>query len=225
MALPECVEVSTGTDPVGSVIWLHGLGADGHDFEPIVPELHLPTSAPLRFVFPHAPVRPVTINGGMAMRAWYDIVSLDASGRADAAGVHESTAILEELIAREVERGIAADRLVIAGFSMGGAIAINTALHTRRTLAGMMALSTYLPLPNELAGASGPRDLKVFMAHGSFDPMLPMQWGQASAAALRDHGFDVEWHEYPMAHAVCPDEIRDIRQWLLSVFGAEMPAP
>ena len=153
MALPECVEVSTGTDPVGSVIWLHGLGADGHDFEPIVPELHLPTSTPLRFVFPHAPVRPVTINGGMAMRAWYDIVSLDASGRADAAGVHESTAILEELIAREVERGIAADRLVIAGFSMGGAIAINTALHTRRTLAGMMALSR-LTGPRLLASGS-----------------------------------------------------------------------
>ena len=225
MALPECVEVSTGTDPVGSVIWLHGLGADGHDFEPIVPELHLPTSIPLRFVFPHAPVRPVTINGGMAMRAWYDIVSLDASGRADAEGVHESTAILEDLIAREMERGIAADRIVIAGFSMGGAIAINTALHTRQTLAGMMALSTYLPLPNELAAASGSRDLKVFMAHGSFDPMLPLQWGQASAAALRDRGFDVEWHEYPMAHAVCPDEIRDIRQWLLSVFEAETPAP
>ena len=225
MALPECVEVSTGTDPVGSVIWLHGLGADGHDFEPIVPELHLPTSIRLRFVFPHAPVRPVTINGGMAMRAWYDIVSLDASGRADAEGVHESTAILEDLIAREMERGIAADRIVIAGFSMGGAIAINTALHTRQTLAGMMALSTYLPLPNELVGASGPSDLKVFMAHGSFDPMLPLQWGQASAAALRDRGFDVEWHEYPMAHAVCPDEIRDIRQWLLSVFEAETPAP
>ena len=172
-----------------------------------------------------APVRPVTINAGMAMRAWYDIVSLDASGRADAAGVHESTAILEDLIAREMERGIAADRIVIARFSMGGAIAINTALHTRHTLAGMMALSTYLPLPNEPAGASGSRDLKVFMAHGSFDPMLPLQWGQASANALRELGFDVEWHEYPMAHAVCPDEIRDIRQWLLSVFEAETPAP
>lgn len=219
MALPECVEVTTGVHPVGSVIWLHGLGADGHDFEPIVPELHLPTDLPLRFVFPHAPVRPVTINGGMAMRAWYDIVSLDANGRADAGGVRESTAILEELIAREVERGIAADRIVIAGFSMGGAIAINTALHTRQKLAGMMALSTYLPLPGEVEGSGGHRELPVFMAHGSFDPMLPMQWGQASAAALREAGYDVEWHEYPMAHAVCPEEIRDIRSWLLRTFG------
>ena len=130
MTLPECVEVTTGENPVGSVIWLHGLGADGHDFEPIVPELRLPAELPLRFVFPHAPMRPVTINGGMSMRAWYDIVSLDAEGRADAQGVHESTALLEGLIAREIARGIEAKKFVIAGFSMGGAVAINTALHS-----------------------------------------------------------------------------------------------
>jgi len=219
VANPECVEVTTGDNPVGSVIWLHGLGADGHDFEPIVPELHLPADLPLRFVFPHAPIRPVTINGGMAMRAWYDIVSLDAEGRADAAGVHESTAILEELIAREKTRGIDGSRIVIAGFSMGGAIAINTALHTQEKLAGMMALSTYLPLPGEIDDANGNRDLPVFMAHGSFDPMLPMQWGQLSAETLTEAGFEIEWHEYPMAHAVCPEEIRDIREWLLKVYG------
>ena len=219
MALPECVEVTTGSDPVGSVIWLHGLGADGHDFEPIVPELSLPADLSLRFVFPHAPVRPVTINGGMAMRAWYDIVSLDAEGRADAAGVHESTAILEALVGREKERGIAAGKIVIAGFSMGGAIAINTALHTQEKLAGLMALSTYLPLPGELDAASGSRDMPVFMAHGSFDPMLPLQWGQLSAQTLREAGFAVEWHEYPMAHAVCPEEIRDIREWLLTIYA------
>jgi phospholipase/carboxylesterase len=218
VALPECVEVTTGENPVGSVIWLHGLGADGHDFEPIVPELHLPAELPLRFVFPHAPVRPVTINGGMAMRAWYDIVSLDAEGRADAAGVHESTAILEELVAREIERGISADKIVIAGFSMGGAIAINTALHTKENLAGMMALSTYLPLPNEVEGSEGSRDLPVFMAHGSFDPMLPMQWGKLSAERLSATGFTVEWHEYPMVHAVSPEEIRDIREWLIRIY-------
>lgn len=217
MALPECVEVTTGDSPVGSVIWLHGLGADGHDFEPIVPELALPEDLPLRFVFPHAPVRPVTINGGMAMRAWYDIVSLDAEGRADSQGVHESTAILETLIARENERGIKADKIVIAGFSMGGAIAINTALHTKHSLAGLMALSTYLPLPNEVEGSAADRNLPIFMAHGSFDPMLPMQWGRASAERLEDAGFTIEWHDYPMAHAVCPEEIRDIRQWLLKV--------
>lgn len=217
MALPECVEVTTGDSPVGSVIWLHGLGADGHDFEPIVPELGLPEDLPLRFVFPHAPLRPVTINGGMAMRAWYDIVSLDAEGRADSQGVHESTAILETLIARENERGIKADKIVIAGFSMGGAVAINTALHTTHNLAGLMALSTYLPLPSELEGSATNRDLPIFMAHGSFDPMLPMQWGRASAELLEDAGFTIEWHDYPMAHAVCPEEIRDIRQWLLKV--------
>lgn len=221
MALPESVEVTTGEQPVGSVIWLHGLGADGHDFEPIVPELHLPADLPLRFVFPHAPVRPVTINGGMAMRAWYDIISLDAEGRADADGVHESTALLEALIAREVERGIDASRIVIAGFSMGGAVAINTALHTGYQLAGLMALSTYLPLPSEVDGSSGSRDLPVFMAHGTFDPMLPMQWGQLSAERLTEAGFTVAWHDYPMAHAVCPEEIRDIRAWLLRVFEAE----
>ena len=219
MALPECVEVTTGENPVGSVIWLHGLGADGHDFEPIVPELHLPADLPLRFVFPHAPVRPVTINGGMAMRAWYDIVTLDSEGRADAAGVHESTALLEGLIAREKDRGIAADKIIIAGFSMGGAIAINTALHTREKLAGLMALSTYLPLPSEVEGSTGSRDLPVFMAHGSFDPMLPMQWGQVSAEKLKEIGFTIEWHDYPMAHAVCAEEIRDIREWLIKTYG------
>lgn len=217
MGLPECVEVTTGENPVGSVIWLHGLGADGHDFEPIVPELRLPSDLPLRFVFPHAPPRPVTINGGMVMRAWYDIVTLDAEGRADAEGVRDSTALLEELIAREIERGIAPENIVIAGFSMGGAVAINTALQTSHTLAGLMALSTYLPLPNEIDGSNGSRDLPVFMAHGSFDPMLPMQWGQMSATKLEDAGFAVEWHEYPMAHAVCPQEIGDIREWLLKV--------
>jgi phospholipase/carboxylesterase len=219
VTLPECVEVTTGESPVGSVIWLHGLGADGHDFEPIVPELRLPANLPLRFVFPHAPVRPVTINGGMPMRAWYDIVSLDAEGRADAKGVHESTALLEGLIAREKERGIDAEKIVIAGFSMGGAIAINAALHTKESLAGLMALSTYLPLPSEVADSAGERALPVFMAHGTFDPMLPMQWGQASAEKLKETGFTVEWHDYPMAHAVCPEEIRDIRAWLLKTYG------
>jgi len=218
MELPETVEVATGREPVGSVIWLHGLGADGHDFEPIVPELSLPV--PLRFVFPHAPVRPVTINGGMAMRAWYDIVSLDAEGRADADGVRASSALLEGLIEREKSRGVDAGSIVIAGFSMGGAVAINTALHTTEKLAGLMALSTYLPLPGELAGTTGSRDLPIFMAHGSLDPMLPMQWGRLSADRLREAGFDVEWHEYPMAHAVCAEEIRDIREWLMKIYAA-----
>lgn len=217
MQAPDTVEVLTAENPVGSVIWLHGLGADGHDFEPIVPELHL--SVPLRFVFPHAPVRPVTINGGMSMRAWYDIVSFDAEGRADADGVRASTALLEALIEREVARGIPAERIVIAGFSQGGAIAINAAMHARRKLAGLMALSTYIAVPGAAVDGVGHRDLPVFMAHGTFDPVLPLAWGRSSAEHLRASGYEVEWHEYPMAHAVCMEEIRDIRAWLLSVYS------
>ncbi|MDH3305229.1 MAG: alpha/beta hydrolase [Gammaproteobacteria bacterium] len=220
MLLPETVEVTTGENPVGSVIWLHGLGADGHDFEAIVPELRLPRDLPLRFVFPHAPPRPVTINGGMSMRAWYDILSLDSEGRADAQGVRESTAQLEALINREIERGVDANRIVVAGFSQGGAIAINAVLHAKRRLGGLMALSTYIALPGELAASAGHRDVPVFMAHGSFDPMLPMQWGRASADKLVEAGFSVEWRDYPMAHAVCAQEIDDIRAWLISVFAA-----
>ena len=159
----------------------------------------------------------MTINGGMAMRAWYDILSLDTEGRADAKGVNESSALLEGLVAREQQRGIDAGRIVIAGFSQGGAIAINVALHAKDTLAGLMALSTYIPLPGDIGASVGSRDLPVFMAHGSFDPMLPMQWGRASADKLIEAGFSVDWHDYPMAHAVCPQEIEDIRCWLLSV--------
>lgn len=220
MLLPDTVEVPGGAKPVGCVIWLHGLGADGHDFEPIVPELRLPADLPLRFVFPHAPVRPVSVNGGVPMRAWYDIVSLDATGRADAAGVRDSTNLLEALVSREQERGMASDRIVIAGFSQGGAVAINTALRAENRLAGLMALSTYIALPDEFAASKGNRELPVFMAHGSFDPMIPMRWGRASADRLIESGFEVEWHDYPMAHAVCPQEIQDIRAWLLKVFGS-----
>ena len=223
MQQPETVEVTIGENPVGSIIWLHGLGADGHDFEPIVPELRLPGDLPLRFVFPHAPVRPVTINGGMAIRAWYDILSLDAEGRADAQGVRDSTALLEAVIEREIERGIDVNNIVVAGFSQGGAIAINAVLHSKRRFGGLMALSTYIVLPGELSASAGNRDVPVFMAHGSFDPMLPMQWGRASADKLIEAGFSVEWHDYPMAHAVCPEEIDDIRAWLLSVLAPVKP--
>ncbi len=183
----------------------------------------MPADLPLRFVFPHAPVRPVTINGGMHMRAWYDIVSLDTEGRADADGVRESTALLEGLIAREVERGIPEEKIVIAGFSMGGAIVINKALTTSRKLAGLMALSTYLPIPGEVDSSTSHRDLPVFMGHGTFDPMVMHQWGKTTAQRLAEAGFPIEWHEYPMAHAVCPDEIRDIRAWLLRTFGWSLP--
>jgi len=219
----ETVEVETGPEPVGSVIWLHGLGADGHDFEPIVPELRLPETMPLRFVFPHAPVRPVTVNGGMAMRAWYDIVSLDKEGRADESGVRESSEILDDLIARELERGIEASKIVIAGFSQGGAIVLHNMLRRSEQLAGVMALSTYVPLPNatdvEIDEHRDAASLPVFVGHGSVDPMVPVQAGKNSAALLDSLGYRVQWHEYPMAHGVCPQEIDDIRDWLVSIYA------
>lgn len=214
---PETVEVETGPSPSASVIWLHGLGADGHDFEPVVPQLQLPPALQVRFVFPHAPVQPVTINGGMSMRSWYDILSLDTEGRADKAGVLKSSAMLDDLIARECARGIAADKIVIAGFSQGGAVAIQTALTSPHKLGGLMALSTYVALPEEVAAAAVRKDLPIFMAHGSFDPVLKLDWGRASVEQLTEAGFNVDWHEYPMAHAVCPQEIVDISRWLSTV--------
>lgn len=218
----EAVEIETGTGaPEGSVIWLHGLGADGHDFEPIVPELRLPPDMPLRFVFPHAPVRPVTLNGGMAMRAWYDILTLDRNGLQDEAGIRDSAALLEQWIAREQERGIAANRIVVAGFSQGGAIALHAGLRATRTLAGIMALSTYLPLQDVFAEEVAPSDVPIFMAHGALDPVLPMALGRESADLLIASGYNVEWHDYPMAHSVCLEEINAIRGWLLSVYGTE----
>ncbi|HNP36822.1 MAG TPA: alpha/beta fold hydrolase [Woeseiaceae bacterium] len=225
MSLLDAVVVETGPEPLGAVIWLHGLGADGHDFEAIIPELQLPDSMPLRFVFPHAPVRPVTINGGMAMRAWYDIRSFDAEGRADSDGVTESSAALDDLIAREVARGIPTTRIVLAGFSQGGAVVLHNALRASERLAGLLALSTYLPLPNGFTDEvtnnrnSQDRSLPIFMAHGTEDPMVPLQAGIETATTLRAAGFTVEWHEYPMAHGICPAEIVDIRNWLLGIYA------
>jgi len=219
MPTSQTVEAVTGDNPDGSVIWLHGLGADGHDFEPIVPQLSLPDGARLRFVFPHAPVQPVTINGGAAMRSWYDILSFDSEGRADRDGVINSSALLEGLIEREIERGIAPNRVVLAGFSQGGAVAMHTALQTKHDIAGLMALSTYMALPEDAAHAVSRKDLPIFMAHGSFDPVLKLEWGRASADRLIEVGYSVDWREYPMAHAVCPEEINDIGVWLSAIYG------
>lgn len=222
MADPGFVEIESGEgEPQGSIIWLHGLGADGHDFEPIVPELRLPLSLGLRFVFPHAPVRPVTLNGGMAMRAWYDIYSLERGGPADEAGIRASAAQLDQWIAREQERGIPPGKIVVAGFSQGGAIALHAGLRARQELAGILALSTYLPLQAALASEAVATDRPIFMAHGTLDPVLPMALGRESADFLLDAGYNLAWHEYPMAHSVCIEEIADIRSWLLSVYGVE----
>ena len=230
-SLPETVEVSPAQAPLGSVIWLHGLGADGHDFEPVVPELRLPASLPLRFVFPHAPVRPVTLNGGMAMRAWYDILSLDKGGPQDEEGIRDSAEILRALIERERTRGLPYERIAVAGFSQGGAIAMHTAIRFEHTLAGLLALSTWLPLQQTLDAEvakntrSQARTLPVMLAHGTFDPMLPLSLGHDSRDRLTELGFSVEWREYPMQHAVCPQEIADISAWLTKTFAAAVEDP
>jgi phospholipase/carboxylesterase len=215
----ETLEVETGPRPTAAVIWLHGLGADGHDFEPIVPELGLAATPAVRFVFPHAPMRAVTINGGAVMRAWYDIVSREGVRREDDAGVRASQASVEALIARETSRGIPAGRLVLAGFSQGGAIALQTGLRHAERLAGIMALSTYLPLASTLAaeGSAANRDVPIFMAHGRHDGLIPIERATISREALRKAGYNVEWHDYAMEHAVCREEIDDISAWLRRV--------
>ncbi len=227
MEVPVTVEVTSGTSPEGSVIWLHGLGASGHDFEPIVPDLDLAGRLSLRFVFPHAPVRPVTINGGMSMRAWYDILTLDRGGPQDEAGIRASSELLVQLLEREHARGIPYEKIVLAGFSQGGAIALHTALRFEQRLAGLMALSTYLPLQSTVEvevidnSAAQTRDLPIFIAHGTFDPMLPLALGQHTLKVLTAAGYNPQWHDYPMAHAVCPEEIAHIRNWFLTVFAVD----
>lgn len=212
----ETLEVETGARPTAAVIWLHGLGADGHDFEPIVPELELPEALPVRFVFPHAPPQPVTINGGAVMRAWYDVYSLGGVRREDDAGVRRSQASVEALVARERARGVPAARIVLAGFSQGGAIALQTGLRHPERLAGIMALSTYLPLASTLAAeaSAANRAVSIFMAHGLHDSLIPIERARLSRDTLRKAGYDVEWHEYPMEHAVCAEEIAAIAAWL-----------
>jgi phospholipase/carboxylesterase len=214
----QTIAVETGPRPGAAVIWLHGLGADGHDFEPIVPELRLPASKPVRFIFPNAPQRPVTINMGMRMPAWYDILQL-GGGAEDEAGIRESQAALEKLIEQQKRQGIPARRIVLAGFSQGGAIVLQTALRHAERLAGVMALSTYLPLRDRLATERHAMnaDLPIFMAHGSFDPMLPMLRAEQSRDLLQSMGYAVEWREYPMPHSVCPEEIAHIAQFLLRI--------
>jgi phospholipase/carboxylesterase len=211
----ETIEIETSPKPTAAVIWLHGLGADGHDFEPIVPELGLPAAKAVRFVFPNAPQRPVTINNGMRMRAWYDILQL-GGGAEDEAGIREAQGLLEDLISRETRKGIPHNKIVLAGFSQGGAIVLQTALRLRERLAGVMALSTYLPLAPKLAAErqAANKDLPIFMAHGQYDNMIPLDRAVRSRDALQALGYAVEWREYPMAHSVCPEEIADIAAFL-----------
>jgi phospholipase/carboxylesterase len=219
----DAIEIETGAQPDAAVLWLHGLGADGHDFEPVVPELRLPPALRVRFVFPHAPVRPVTINHRMRMRAWYDILQL-GGGPEDEAGIRESQAAVEGMIAREQARGVPPGRIVVAGFSQGGAIALQTSLRHRSRLAGVLALSTYLPLGATLeqerseANASVP----IFMAHGAYDDIIPLARAEQSRDRLLALGYGIEWRAYAMPHSVCGEEIADIARFLVRVLG---PAP
>lgn len=214
--LPQTIEVEPPSRADAAIIWLHGLGADGHDFEPVVPELRLPARLAIRFVFPHAPVRPVTINMGSRMRAWYDILQL-GGGAEDEAGIRASHALLQGLVARERKRGIAAERIVLAGFSQGGAIALHTGLRYRERLAGVLALSTYLPLEASLVAerSDANRSTPIFQAHGRFDDLIAVEHAERTRDALRALGYAVEWHEYPMPHSVCAEEISDIAEWLV----------
>ena len=213
--LQEAIEIETAPAPRATVIWMHGLGADGHDFVPIIPELGLPKTLAIRFVFPHAPLRPVTINAGMVMRAWYDV--LEPGGRRqDEAGVRASYVLIEALVAREKSRGIPADRIVLAGFSQGGVMALHTGLRHSEPLAGIMALSCYVPIARTLAAEASPanRDVHIFMAHGIYDDLIPVAGARRSRDLLLSLGCRVEWHEYPMPHSVSGEEVDDISRWL-----------
>jgi len=219
--LLQTVEIETATSVDAAIIWLHGLGADAHDFEPVVPELLPRRERAWRFVFPNAPIRPVTINGGMRMRAWYDIQSFDRSASEDEHGFRASASDVGELIAREVARGIPAGRIVLAGFSQGGAVSLYLAPRYPERLAGVIALSCYLPFALRLQAERNPANdaTPLFLAHGLADPVVPISLGTHSRDLMQHLGLSVEWHEYPMAHSVCAAEIGDIRAFLLRVLG------
>lgn len=215
----EFVEYPAKGQHQASVIWLHGLGDSGNGFLPIAPELQLPDELGVRFIFPHAPEQPVTINGGMVMRSWYDIKSFDLDKRADEQGVRDSAAQVEALVQAELDRGIAPQRIVLAGFSQGGVIALHLAPRLPVKVAGVMALSTYMCAPDKLATEAEQQDLNIFMAHGSADPVVPMAAGQQAYQVLRQQGYQVSWQDYPMEHQVCLDEIKAIRAWLIATLS------
>jgi phospholipase/carboxylesterase len=221
MSLLESIEIETGPQPTASIVVLHGLGADGNDFVPIAQELRLQDVGPVRFVFPHAPQIPVTINNGYRMRAWYDILGTDLVRREDEAGLRASLAQVEALLAREKARGIPASRIVVAGFSQGCAMALLTGLRHGERLAGIVGMSGYLPLAATTAAERSAANAltPVFLAHGSYDNVVVPQRGKDSCALLRELGHDVQWHEYPMAHSVCMEEIQDLNAWLLKVLA------
>jgi phospholipase/carboxylesterase len=215
----DVIEVQTGPNPTGSIIWMHGLGADGHDFEPIVPELVRSGERALRFVFPNAPVRPVTLNGGYPMRAWYDIIGLERGTAQDEVGIRGSYATIEWLIHRENERGIPSNRIVLAGFSQGGAMALFSGTRYSEKLAGIMGLSCYMLLDSTFAAERVPanQSTPIFLGHGTQDPVVSITLGESTRRLLEGAGYPVEWHQYTMPHSVCPQEVADIAAWLRRV--------
>ena len=218
----EYLEKETGANPTNAVIWLHGLGADGYDFEPLVPALEISPQTPTRFIFPHAPVRPVTVNGGMAMRAWYDILTPALVRAEDAQGILASEQMIAALIAQQNARGIPSDRIVLAGFSQGCAMTLHTGLRYADKLAGLIGLSGYLPLADQAVAhwQAANRDTPIFLAHGTEDPIVTLDRGQSTERLLAAHNYAVQWHTYPMPHSVCPEEVFDIAQFLKRVLRA-----
>ncbi len=218
----DSIVIAPPGTPKASIIWLHGLGADGHDFEPLVNQMRL-ADAGIRVTLPHAPRRPVTINGGYVMRAWYDILDINLAQNPDEFGIHESSALLTRLAQAEEDAGIPTERIVLAGFSQGGAIALHCGLRFPRRLAGILALSTYLPLSQALddEAAEANHTTPIFMGHGQMDPIVPLHQGQASATRLADMGYPVEFRQYAMPHSVCPQEVLDIGAWLSKVFTSQ----
>lgn len=220
--LLDCIEIETAEQCEYSVIWLHGLGASGHDFEPIVPELQLLQRPGIRFLFPHAPVRPITVNGGAAMRGWYDINSMDFGSRQqDSAGIKESASMVADLIDNEIARGVPASRITLAGFSQGGAIALYAGLTGRHQLGGILALSTYMPIQDESLPLITQERLTVpvFMAHGEYDDVIHISYAEQSRDALIARQVSVEWHAFPIAHSVSAEEVHELSNWLKRQFG------
>jgi len=216
---PSSVEMIPNVSPVGSVIWLHGLGADGHDFTSLVPQLHLPSHLPLRFIFPHAPLKPVTVNNGYVMRAWFDIYSMQIDQRIDLAGIAESVKFVGQLIENEQSRGIAHEKIILVGFSQGAVIAMTAGLQYSKKLAGVIALSGYLPNAAEVLSnkSRANQALPVFLAHGTEDTVVPFMLGKITEAALKENGIPVAWHSYAMSHTLCNEEVRDITAWLINL--------
>ena len=221
--LPSII-VNPKKDPIASVIWLHGLGADGHDFENIVPELSLPETLPVRFIFPHAPLRPITLNGGYVMRAWYDIHSLALDQDQDEIGIRTSKQAICALIEQEQQQGILSNRIILAGFSQGGVMALYTGLRYSKPLGGVLALSSYLALDNTLDAEAhaASKDIPIMMAHGTMDPLIPLSLAESSKHLLEKKGYKIEWHTYPMEHTVCSNEILDISEWLKKLYTSKL---